>query len=293
MKVFKSLMFVVFTALIVGAFAGCGGGGGGGGNSGDGGVTGDYDWKWVVFHTGNKNEYLYSFVRPYEYTLAYPGNDTELFEDYLPDLAVAPVQEWPDYRGVDKMFLPQGSYTFCYEIFHPDTYSWTHRIIGSLPNDPAVVLSPASSENIPEGVYVYDAWTQYDTAGKCPGSGGGGGGGTPPSGGSAIVNVENAGDYPISGFYLSPSSSGSWQNNFVPEGKVLPEGGRTTLTINNCNQEYDYKVVFYENAYTAQENYNNYLECGNEYLLQVGINLSGTTGEKISSDIKINKKQIQ
>lgn len=281
-------MLIASFGLILGMMTGCGGDSGG--TSAGSGGTGDYSWKPVVFHTGNMKDDLYSFVRPYDYVLAYP-EQADIFEQDLPDLAVAPLQPFMEEKPLYYMYLPQGTYTFCYEIFHPDSYSWTHRIIGSLPNDPVVTLGPSSPTATSVG--VGDAWTQGDRDGQCPGGGSDDGGGTPPPGGPAIVNVENAGDYPISEFYLSPSSSGSWQNNFVPEGKVLPEGGRTTLTINNCNQEYDYKVVFYENAYTAQENYNNYLECGNEYLLQVGINLSGTTGEKISSDMKINKKQIQ
>ncbi len=262
-KANKLIMFMISLGLACGLMTGCGGGHGGGddhADAGGGGVNTNYEWKPVVFYTYTHNEDLYAFVRPYEYELAYP-EQTGDFENELPKLAVAPLENYPETNTLYYMYLPQGDYSVCYEIFHPDTREWTHRIVGSLPNEPVVSLNESTSEDMPPAVYVGDDWSQFDKPGACDAEDPQ----IPPTSAATLV-IENQ---PGSGadivdVYISPSSNDYWGPDLLT-GEIAP-GAEQDFTIADCDKETDFKLVFSTaSGGEVREMMNNYIECGSPY----------------------------
>jgi len=269
--------------------AGCGGGdsGGGGGDYSGGGddnldcsVGVDlHEFRHLQFYVegaGQNDSCNQRAVKIHEYEL-YREHDACYFTPTVAEEWIGGV--WEGYPHSTTTFsIPTGSYKFCYERFCSG--EWIHTIynpisidVGWDGQDPMAIKIDDNSE-----------WG----SGTCNG----GGGAIPPET-AAVLYIKNIGTYPISEVYISLSSSDGWGNNLIPEGKALPPGEQMPITINNCNQNYDFKVVHYVNGGIPQESTGNYVECGQAYTWGVGYGAEGTARGSLSSDPKNNEKQIQ
>ena len=157
----------------------------------------------------------------------------------------------------------------------------------------AVTLGAWSSELIPEGVYVYDAWTQWDRDGACPVGGGGGGGDHGGSGGSATITIVNDGiGGQIQEVFISPSSSDDWGPDLLSG--FIVEGSEQTITTFYCDMNVDLMAYSYDMTVDpyVTSSFDNYVECGKSYSWNAGWKGYGTTGANISNNLKIYEKQI-
>ena len=101
-------------------------------------------------------------VKPYRYILAHPDLDAPIAANKAV-VVFAPPFDYP----TAKMYLPQGSYTFCME-WEQDTIDGPKRyfgFLGSLPSSPAVSLNENSSYVAPAYVLLND---NVDGEGRCP-----------------------------------------------------------------------------------------------------------------------------
>ncbi len=101
-------------------------------------------------------------VKPYRYILAHPDLDAPIAANKAVAV-LAPPFDYPTAR----MYLPQGSYTFCMEWIQ-DTIDGPKRyfgFLGSLPSSPAVSLNENSSYIAPAYVLLYD---NVAGEGRCP-----------------------------------------------------------------------------------------------------------------------------
>jgi hypothetical protein len=102
-------------------------------------------------------------VRPYQYILAHPDLDAP-----VGNVSVA-VHTRAGYVG--RMSLPQGQYSFCVDWHTDDTDElsqliYYHYVLGSVPDDPAIVLSEGTNDLIPPVIYVSS--TGATAQGRCP-----------------------------------------------------------------------------------------------------------------------------
>ena len=270
MKVLKTLMFVVFATLIVGALTGCGGGGGGGDMTGGGGGDsgGGYDTDefrkiqfWTYEECGNKKVLIESKDLARELDQGYFDNWGEPWYGGVWD---------SPFPGTTSDLLPAGNYNMCYE--RRCSGEWKHRYFG-------LNVDRGWSGQVPATIEVGDpAYWQSDNPGGCPtgiggvGGGGGGDGGSGDGGdgdhggGTATLNVINEHeDCSINEVYISLSSSDSWGSNVLTSG-VVASGETASFTIGSCNNNIDLKAIMYcmTPAITIKS-MNNYLECGKTY----------------------------
>jgi len=115
--------------------------------------------------TFNNIDLLYDYVvSPYQYSLSYP-----LMDSPISSLSVA-VFARPTYTA--RMSLAQGIYTFCMDwdtgiADEQDRKIYNHRIMGSYPGDPAIVVTEETNQTVPPLIHVGITGATY--VGRCPG----------------------------------------------------------------------------------------------------------------------------
>ncbi len=100
-----------------------------------------------------------------------------------------------------------------------------------------------------------------------PGGGGAGGGAGPPPG-AAILRLDNVSSHSIVGFFVSPHDEQVWGDNLLEDLVIAPDTVHD-FTIENCDTNYDFRIVFTPDRPPIELIDGQYIACGEIYELLV------------------------